>query len=218
MTEAGAPARDTGFVQSLERGLAVVRALSAPEPQTLSDVARTTGLTRASARRFLLTLERLGYVRAEHGRFALTPQVRRSCASACCRRCARRPPRSSATWRWRAAEPFGLLRSVRRSARERLRSRPHADAGTYDSPARRATGQHRPSIRGGAGDGPPALRARDDRAALALQGLQSGPREDAPTRGTRVAECVLRRLDVSFVVEVDLEVVRRGRRSTVDTA
>ena len=52
-----------------------MRALSAPEPQTLSDVARTTGLTRASARRFLLTLKRLGYVRAEHGRFALTPQV-----------------------------------------------------------------------------------------------------------------------------------------------
>ena len=76
MTEAtGAPARDTGFVQSLERGLAVIRALSAPESQTLSDVARTTGLTRATARRFLLTLERLGYVRQDQGRFSLTPQV-----------------------------------------------------------------------------------------------------------------------------------------------
>jgi IclR family pca regulon transcriptional regulator len=67
--------RDTAFVQSLERGLAVIRALSTPEPQTLSDVARTTGLSRAAARRFLLTLERLGYVGQEHGRFALTPQV-----------------------------------------------------------------------------------------------------------------------------------------------
>jgi IclR family pca regulon transcriptional regulator len=67
--------RDPAFVQSLERGLAVVRALSAPDPQTLSDVARATGLSRAAARRFLLTLERLGYVRLEHGRFALTPQV-----------------------------------------------------------------------------------------------------------------------------------------------
>jgi IclR family pca regulon transcriptional regulator len=75
VTETGAPARDTGFVQSLERGLAVIRALSTAEPQTLSDVARTTGLSRAAARRFLLTLERLGYVARRHGRFALTPQV-----------------------------------------------------------------------------------------------------------------------------------------------
>jgi IclR family pca regulon transcriptional regulator len=75
VTETGAPARDTGFVQSLERGLAVIRALSTAEPQTLSDVARTTGLSRAAARRFLLTLERLGYVGRRHGRFALTPQV-----------------------------------------------------------------------------------------------------------------------------------------------
>jgi IclR family pca regulon transcriptional regulator len=67
--------RDTAFVQSLERGLAVIRALSLPDPQTLSDVARTTGLSRAAARRFLLTLERLGYVTEQHGRFALTPQV-----------------------------------------------------------------------------------------------------------------------------------------------
>jgi IclR family transcriptional regulator, pca regulon regulatory protein len=74
MTNAAA-GRDTAFVQSLERGLAVVRALGAPEAQTLSDVARTTGLSRAAARRFLLTLERLGYVKQHHGRFALTPQV-----------------------------------------------------------------------------------------------------------------------------------------------
>ena len=45
MTEPSAE-RDTVFVQSLERGLGVIRALSAPEPQTLSDVARTTGLSR----------------------------------------------------------------------------------------------------------------------------------------------------------------------------
>jgi IclR family pca regulon transcriptional regulator len=69
------PTRDSGFVQSLERGLAVIRALSRPEPQTLSDVARTAELSRAAARRFLLTLERLGYVSQEHGRFGLTPQV-----------------------------------------------------------------------------------------------------------------------------------------------
>jgi IclR family pca regulon transcriptional regulator len=70
-----APPRDGAFVQSLERGLAVIRALSGGDPQTLSDVARTTGLSRASARRFLLTLEALGYVHQTGGRFALTPQV-----------------------------------------------------------------------------------------------------------------------------------------------
>ncbi|HWH95806.1 MAG TPA: IclR family transcriptional regulator C-terminal domain-containing protein [Baekduia sp.] len=70
-----APPRDRQFVQSLERGLAVIRALSAQDPQTLSDVARTTGLTRAASRRFLLTLEQLGYVTLNGTRFALTPQV-----------------------------------------------------------------------------------------------------------------------------------------------
>ena len=63
------------FVQSLARGLAVIRALSSREPMTLSDVARVSGLTRASARRFVLTLEELGYVSESAGRFALTPLV-----------------------------------------------------------------------------------------------------------------------------------------------
>jgi IclR family transcriptional regulator, pca regulon regulatory protein len=62
-------------VQSLERGLAVIRALSTPEPQTQSDVARATGLSRAAVRRSLLTLEHVGYVRDTDGRFALTPRV-----------------------------------------------------------------------------------------------------------------------------------------------
>jgi len=63
-------------VQSLERGLDVIRALSLPGAgRTLSEVARDTGLTRASARRFLLTLEELGYVRSDDRRFVLTPRV-----------------------------------------------------------------------------------------------------------------------------------------------
>lgn len=74
--EAAALPRDRQFVQSLERGLEVIRALSAPGAgRTLSEVARATGLTRASARRFLLTLERIGYVRSEDRRFVLTPRV-----------------------------------------------------------------------------------------------------------------------------------------------
>jgi len=68
--------RNPDFVQSLERGLAVIRAFGAEHPQLrLSDVARATGLTRAAARRFLLTLVRLGYVRQDGTNFSLRPRV-----------------------------------------------------------------------------------------------------------------------------------------------
>lgn len=68
--------RGAYFVQSLERGLAVIRAFDASHVElTLSDVARATGLTRAAARRFLLTLADLGYVRTDGRLFALTPRV-----------------------------------------------------------------------------------------------------------------------------------------------
>jgi IclR family pca regulon transcriptional regulator len=66
----------TEHVRSLARGLAVIRAFDADAPQqTLSDVARRTGITRAAARRFLLTLVDLGYVRTDGRLFALTPRV-----------------------------------------------------------------------------------------------------------------------------------------------
>ncbi|AKT50199.1 IclR family transcriptional regulator domain-containing protein [Arsenicicoccus sp. oral taxon 190] len=65
-----------GYVQSLARGLAVIRAFDADHPRmTLSEVARRTDLSRAAARRFLLTLESLGYVRSDDRAFQLTPQV-----------------------------------------------------------------------------------------------------------------------------------------------
>lgn len=74
--EPGTSVRGSDYVQSLERGLAVIRAFDAQHPELgLSDVARATGLTRATARRFLLTLEKLGYVRSEGGRFSLRPRV-----------------------------------------------------------------------------------------------------------------------------------------------
>jgi IclR family pca regulon transcriptional regulator len=68
--------RSADFVQSLERGLAVIRAFDSERPElTLSDVARATGFTRATARRFLLTLSELGYVSASDGHFSLSPRV-----------------------------------------------------------------------------------------------------------------------------------------------
>jgi IclR family pca regulon transcriptional regulator len=64
------------FLQGLERGLAVIRAFSAETPSlTLSEVARDVGITPATARRILLTLAELGYVRNDGRRFSLTPRV-----------------------------------------------------------------------------------------------------------------------------------------------
>jgi IclR family pca regulon transcriptional regulator len=68
--------RGPEFVQSLERGLAVIRAFDAKNPElTLSEVAAATGVTRAAARRFLLTLAELGYVRSDGRFFSLTARV-----------------------------------------------------------------------------------------------------------------------------------------------
>ncbi|GAA4571069.1 IclR family transcriptional regulator [Planotetraspora kaengkrachanensis] len=64
------------YVQSLARGLSVIRAFDATSPElTLSDVARKTDMTRAAARRFLLTLVGLGYVRTDGRLFSLSPRV-----------------------------------------------------------------------------------------------------------------------------------------------
>jgi IclR family pca regulon transcriptional regulator len=68
--------RSPEFVQSLERGLAVIRAFDARHPAlTLSEVAAKTGLSRAAARRFLLTLVELGYVGTDGREFTLRPRV-----------------------------------------------------------------------------------------------------------------------------------------------
>src|SRR5438270_353935 len=52
-------------LQSLERGLAVIHTFSREHPSlTLSEVARLTGMTRATARRILLPLQQLGHARS----------------------------------------------------------------------------------------------------------------------------------------------------------
>ncbi|MFP7364258.1 IclR family transcriptional regulator C-terminal domain-containing protein [Corynebacterium callunae] len=64
------------FVQSFARGLSVIRSFSAESPsQSLSEVAARTGLSRATARRFLHTLTDLGYAVNMDSRFQLTPRV-----------------------------------------------------------------------------------------------------------------------------------------------
>lgn len=68
--------RNSDFVQSLDRGLAVIKAFGPDrERLSLSEVARATGLTRAATRRFLLTLVKLGYVRSDGREFSLRPRV-----------------------------------------------------------------------------------------------------------------------------------------------
>ena len=68
--------RESHHVQSLARGLSVITAFGPETPElSLSDVARATGLTRAAARRFLLTLVDLGHVRQDGKLFRLTPRV-----------------------------------------------------------------------------------------------------------------------------------------------
>lgn len=73
---AAKPERSGDFVQSLERGLAVIRVFGTVGPTlTLSEVAQATGLARSAARRFLLTLAELSYVEIDGRYFRLRPRV-----------------------------------------------------------------------------------------------------------------------------------------------
>jgi IclR family transcriptional regulator, pca regulon regulatory protein len=72
------PRTGTGpdFIESLARGLEVIAAFRpGREAMSLSDVAAATGLARPTARRILLTLAELGYVRTDGARYTLTPRV-----------------------------------------------------------------------------------------------------------------------------------------------
>ncbi len=76
INQAAPPAPGDSYVQSFARGLQVIRSFSAGAPrQTLSEVAAASGLTRAGARRILLTLQTLGYVGSDGKLFALTPRI-----------------------------------------------------------------------------------------------------------------------------------------------
>jgi len=69
---------DRDFVASLEKGLLVIEAFDANRPRlTLSDVARLTGISRAAARRYLLTLTKLNYADFDGRYFSLSPRILR---------------------------------------------------------------------------------------------------------------------------------------------
>ena len=64
------------FIEALARGLEVIAAFAPGQPaMSLSEVAAAAGLARPTARRILLTLADLGYVRCGGGTFTLTPRV-----------------------------------------------------------------------------------------------------------------------------------------------
>jgi IclR family pca regulon transcriptional regulator len=69
---------DKEYVAGLEKGLSVIEAFGIMNrPLTLSEAAEITGHSRASARRSLLTLQRLGYVESDGKLFRLAPRVLR---------------------------------------------------------------------------------------------------------------------------------------------
>ncbi|WP_448628162.1 IclR family transcriptional regulator domain-containing protein [Geodermatophilus sp. URMC 64] len=64
------------FVEALARGLDVLACFDAGHrTMSLTEVATAAGLARPTARRLLLTLEELGFVRATGAGFELTPKV-----------------------------------------------------------------------------------------------------------------------------------------------
>ncbi len=66
------------FIAGLDKGLAVIQAFDQEQTRlSMSEVAQRTGLTRAAARRYLLTLTQLGFVSYDGRMFSITPKVLR---------------------------------------------------------------------------------------------------------------------------------------------
>src|SRR3546814_20432863 len=83
---------DPNFMQSLARGLEVLRAFEGQPSLSMAEAARISGLNRPSTGRCLFPLVRLGYVRERGGRYMLTPgllprpegrRVGKACVSTC---------------------------------------------------------------------------------------------------------------------------------------
>ena len=99
------PIQDRDVVSGLERGLSVIEVFSEERARlSLSDVARLAGITRAAARRYLLTLTKMGYAAFDGKLFSLTPKVLR--LGSCCLS-SMRLPRQAQPLVERVAEAFG---------------------------------------------------------------------------------------------------------------
>ena len=76
--EEGEAVADRDLIAGLGKGLAVIEAFDETRPKlSVSDVAKLTGLTRAAARRYLLTLSKLGYAAFDGKFFSLMPRILR---------------------------------------------------------------------------------------------------------------------------------------------
>ncbi|UGX88503.1 IclR family transcriptional regulator [Phyllobacterium meliloti] len=70
--------RETDFISGFAKGLSVIEAFDAVNSRlSITDIARMTGLERATARRCLLTLTQLGYADYDGKFFTLTPRILR---------------------------------------------------------------------------------------------------------------------------------------------
>ncbi|WP_139006312.1 IclR family transcriptional regulator domain-containing protein [Arthrobacter crystallopoietes] len=69
------PPRPADAVQSLERGLAIIRAFDGTSSLNLAQISERAALSRSAARRLLLTLVELGYVKTIGKRYELAPSV-----------------------------------------------------------------------------------------------------------------------------------------------
>jgi IclR family pca regulon transcriptional regulator len=138
-TPAGTGNAGRAYVESLARGLAVMRAFREQSDRlTLADVSRITGLSRASVRRSLLTLQALGYAQSSGRYFSLSPQV---LTLAQAYLSSSPVPRVAQSFLERVSEQLGESCSlsilhhdeviyIARSARKRLGSL-HRDVGTH---------------------------------------------------------------------------------------
>jgi IclR family transcriptional regulator, pca regulon regulatory protein len=132
------------YVQSLERGLAIIACFDEANPQlTLADVARATNLDRSTARRFLLTLESLGYVEQRGRYFRLTARTLRLGYGYL----------SSLPW-WRAAQNISesLTARIQISSavgvldQQNIVYVAYASAGRFPSLMTRSVGTHLPAV------------------------------------------------------------------------
>jgi IclR family pca regulon transcriptional regulator len=132
------------YVRSLERGLTVITSFNEERPeQTLTDVAKSTGLDRAAARRFLLTLETLGYVDRTGKMFRLRPQTMQLGYAYL----------ASLPW-WRAAQNVSeaLTKKIQLSSAVGVLDHTdvvyvaYASAGRFPLLANRSVGTHLPAI------------------------------------------------------------------------
>jgi IclR family pca regulon transcriptional regulator len=72
------PLNKKDWIAGLEKGLQIIEAFNDTHPRlTASTAARRTGITRTATRRYLRTLEHLGYVKSDGHFFWLTPRVLR---------------------------------------------------------------------------------------------------------------------------------------------